>query len=231
MRFHGSRWYNTQRESPNGISLHPLKSAFSSHNGCRGLIEAHSVLNGSAVPFRAESSPVYLETMCHLCSISGAADNTVAPPWNGFLSQLVGWWSALQLSSVRRETSCHWSGEGGGGGLGSLIEFDTGVNRIHLTFVHLLHFFLRSLVFFGFRRVAEVWFTVMSGAFRNGTLQKHYLNSVHIPFIKCFMRYLIIKPHSLEYKKKRGRSGWECTIKMLKTPHIVYVIHRNTSSD
>ena len=96
---------------------------------------------------------------------------------------------------------------GGGGGFGSLIEFDTGVNRIHLSFFHLLHFFLRSLVFFGFRSVAEVWFTVMSGAFRNGTLQKHYLNSVHIPFIKCFMRYLIIKPHSLEYKKKRGRSG------------------------
>lgn len=89
--------------------LHSLKSAISSHNGCRRLIEAHSVLNGSTVPFRAESSPVYLETMCHLCSVSGAADNTVTTCWNGFLSQLVGWWSALQLSSVWRETFRHWS--------------------------------------------------------------------------------------------------------------------------
>lgn len=53
--------------------------------------------------------------------------------------------------------------------LGSLIEFDTGVNRIHLTFVHLSHSFLHSVVF-GFRRVTKVWFTLMNGEFRKGAL-------------------------------------------------------------
>lgn len=112
--------------------LHSLKSTLSEHNGCSRLIAAPSLLSGSIAQFSAESSPESVDHASPASLSLGLLITLLGPRVEmDFCPNLMMKCTAAQAQSRGK----HPQRSGGiGGNLGSLIEFDRGVNYINLTF-------------------------------------------------------------------------------------------------